>query len=108
MQNLANINKFQWKQMFNDSKGKTSLSALCGFIITVIGSGGFVSSGLTVLLMVIFKFEKDQNVLNFLNSLTMQSVGVITLGAGLVGVNRISKDKEIAEDAKHVEELETK
>lgn len=95
---VLNINKFNFLQAFNDSKGKTSLSAICGFFITVIGAGGFVSSGLTVLIMVIFKFEKDQNVLNFLNSLTMQSATVIAMGVALVGANRLSKDKEISKE----------
>lgn len=42
--NNLSINSFSFVQMFNDSRGKTSMSLVCGFIIVIVGCVGFLVS----------------------------------------------------------------
>ncbi|MCU0385518.1 MAG: hypothetical protein MUE38_05790 [Flavihumibacter sp.] len=93
------VNKINFAQMLNDSKGKTDVSLVCGFLCVVVGLGGFLCSGNLLAYMVIFETEKDANVLSFLNMLLLQSAGLVTVGLAAIGVNRVTKDKEIAPEA---------
>jgi len=96
---MININEFNWKQLFNDSKGKTSAVLLSGFLGCVISLGGFLASGNLIIVMVLFKLDKDTNIIGFLNTLVIQSLALFTLSASMLGVHRLSKDKEISEGA---------
>ncbi len=93
-----NIDKFQLPQLFNDSKGRTSPTLTAGFIACMVSLGGFLMSGNLIIVMVVFKFEKDPNVINFLQMIVMQSIGLFTLGGTMLGVHRLSKDKEITKN----------
>lgn len=96
------INRFQWKQVFNNSQGKSDAILLGGTLTVFVGLGGFSSSGLCILIMVIFHLEKDMNVINFLSNLLLQSLGLVGVGFTALGVDRVKDDKQIkAED--HVE-----
>jgi hypothetical protein len=92
-----NIDKFSVRQLFNDSKGKTSPTLTAGFVACMVALGGFLAAGNLIIVMVIFKFEKDPNVINFLNMIVMQSIGLFTLGGTMLGVHRLSKDKQVNE-----------
>lgn len=92
------IDQFNWKQMFNNSKGKTSGILLAGFLACIVSTGGFFAAGNLMIIMVIFKLEKDINVINFLNMLVMQSIVFFSLGGTLLGAHRLSKDKPVEDE----------
>ncbi len=89
-----NINQFHFKQMFNDSKGKTSMSLFLSFLIVCTGLNGIIIAGTTVVYMVIFGKENTEAV-TFMNMLVIQCIGLVTTGVALVMATRLSKDKEI-------------
>ncbi len=89
------IQKFKFPEIFNDSKGKTSPTLTAGFVACMVALGGIVSSGNAVLFMVAFKIERDPNTLGFLQMLLMQCIVLFGLGASMLGVHRLSKDKPI-------------
>lgn len=90
-----NIDKFQLPQLFNDSKGRTSPTLTAGFLGCMVALGGIIVPGNLIVAMVVFKFEKDPNVINFLQMIVMQSIGLFTLGGTMLGVHRLSKDKPV-------------
>jgi ABC-type multidrug transport system permease subunit len=92
------IDQFNWKQMFNNSKGKTSGTLVAGFIACMVSAGGFFASGNLMMIMVIFKLEKNSEVINFLNMMVMQSIVFFSLGGTLLGVHRLSKDKTVDDE----------
>jgi hypothetical protein len=97
-----NIAKFSWAEMCNNSKGKTSGSLFAGLVILLTSSFTFLWASLSVGGMLIFKFEKDINVINFFTMLVMQSIAFAAVGGSLLGIHRLSKDKpvEVEEDKK--------
>ncbi len=86
------INKFNFVQMFNNSKGKTSPMILIAFISGLIGSATFLSCAIIMFFLVGYKAKTD--VTNILNSVLMQSVGLVTLSLTALGVRRFTNDKE--------------
>lgn len=94
----TDINKFQFQQMFNDSMGKTSPTIFSGWLIIVSSCGGFISAGLSMLLMIIFKIESRPNAESFLQVLIIQSIAFATIGATLLMGHRLSPDKKIEDD----------
>ena len=96
-----NIAKFSWAEMCNNSKGKTSGSLFAGLVILLTSAFTFVWSSIAIGCMLIFKFDKDANVINFFTMLVMQSIGFAAVGASLLGIHRLSKDKPVeVEEAK--------
>ena len=68
-----NTQKFQFPEMFSDSQtGKTSVTKVGGFWLIVVGS-------VTFLYCVFFIEATDR-----LNIILIQSLGVMTLGSGLL------------------------
>lgn len=72
-----NIQEFKFPESFNDSKGKSSIALVCAFIMIVAASIIFVFSGFT-------KFPEGM----------MYATGFATLGGGLLGIRRFTKDKD--------------
>lgn len=88
-----NIQKFEFVEMFNNSKGKTSP------MLTLAFFGGVVSllvfffcAGATFFMQV---FESKTDVTNLLTNITMQSVGLFTVCMGALTTRRFTKDKDI-------------
>jgi len=92
------IQKFHLPELFNDSQGKTSPSLTAGFLACLVALGGIFMSGNTVLFMVVFKIEKDPNIIGFLQSLLTQCIALFGLGASMISIHRLSKDKIIDKD----------
>lgn len=92
---MLNINAFHFKQMFNDSKGKTSMSYVLSFLIVVTGLNGIIIAGTTIVGMVIWNKENTEAI-SFMNMLVLQCVGLVTTGVALIMTNRLTKDKEIS------------
>lgn len=89
------IQKFKLPEIFNDSKGKTSPTLTAGFIACMVALGGIVTSGNVVLAMVAFNIERDPTTIGFLQMLLMQCIALFTLGASMLGIHRLSKDKPV-------------
>lgn len=70
----TDINKFQVGQIFNDSKGKTQVGLICGCMLCVTAC------------ILPFKYPEQ----------TATAVTFATLGAGLLGLHQIAKDKELS------------
>lgn len=75
---MLDIKKFHLAEMFNDSKGKTSLGLVCGFILIITGCIGFVYGAY-------LKQSDTENI----------SLAFATLGAGLLGIRRFTNDKTV-------------
>ena len=90
---MLDINKFNFWQMFNNSKGKTSPMLLIAFFSGVIGCTVFASCAIVMYVLVVIEAKTD--VTTILNSVLMQSVAMVTLALSALGVRRFTKDKEI-------------
>jgi hypothetical protein len=90
---MMDINKFNFVQMFNNSKGKTSPMILIAFLSGLSGVSTFVACA--IIMFVLVGYEAKTVVTNILNSVLMQSVAMVTLSLGALGVRRFTKDKEI-------------
>lgn len=95
-----NIARFSWAEMCNNSKGKTSGSLFAGLVILLASTFTFVWSSIAVGLMLLLKLDKDLNVINFFTMLIMQSIAYAGVGATLLGIHRLSKDKSVVEEKK--------
>jgi hypothetical protein len=93
------IQKFKLPELFNDSNGKTSPTLTAGFIACMVSLGGIMTSGNIVLIMVLFKIERDPQTIGFLQNLLMQMIALFGLGGSMLGIHRLSKDKPINEDS---------
>lgn len=89
------INKFNFGQLFNDSNGKTDPSRFAGVIIVVVACGGFMSAGIAMIIMLVFKLESKPEIISFFEMLVLQSIAFGTIGAGLLGLHRFTKDEAI-------------
>lgn len=85
------IKQFSWKEMVNNSKGKTSISlVLCGLfgLAAVIG---FIACGVVIIVDSITEATVKTSVDGF----SMQCVAIATLVIGHLTSRRFTKDKEI-------------
>lgn len=85
-----NISRFSLAEMYNNSKGKTSLSLVCAHTLVMTGcvigiKGAFTSHGETLL----------------------QGIAYATLGAGLLGLRRFTPDKPISTEAEPLVVMKT-
>jgi hypothetical protein len=73
-----NIQQFKFSESFNDSRGKSSIGLVAAFIMIVVASLVFGYAGY-------IKYGEGM----------MYATGFATLGAGLLGIRRFTKDKDI-------------
>lgn len=90
---MVDINKFNFPQMFNNSKGKTSPMLVLGFYGGVVSVSVFLLCAMATFFMVIFEAKTD--VTQLLTNITMQAVGLFTVAGGMLVSRRFTKDKEI-------------
>lgn len=89
-----NIREFNFKEMFNNSKGKTSLAlVLCG-VFGVVSALCFLMCGVVVIVDSFNQVSAKTDI----NILSMQSVAIITLVMSYLSARRFSKDKDIEQD----------
>ena len=93
---MMDINKFNFAQMFNNSKGKTSPMILIAFLSGIIGCFTFASCAIIMYFLVVYEAKND--VTTILNSVLMQSVAMVTLSLGALATRRFTKDKEIEQN----------
>lgn len=93
---MMDINKFNFAQMFNNSKGKTSPMILIAVLSGVIGCFTFASCAIIMYFLVVYEAKND--VTTILNSVLMQSVAMVTISLGALATRRFTKDKEIEQN----------
>jgi len=72
------IEKFSFKELFNNSKGQTDAHLFAGLLMVIVAC-------VTFPYCIFAKLEIFANL----------TIGFATLGAGLLGVSRFTKDKEL-------------
>jgi hypothetical protein len=87
------ISRFSLSEAFSTSTGKTSISLICGFIVTITGCLGFATSGVLFLIMTVWTHTKDVTIINAMSTLIFQAVMVITIGTTLLGIRRFTAEK---------------
>lgn len=87
------INSFNFKQMFNNSKGKTSPMLVLAFYGGVVSVSVFAVTCIITLIMVTYGTKSD--VTNILNNTQMQAVALFTVASGMLVSRRFTSDKEI-------------
>lgn len=86
-------NKFSWPQAFaNTITGKTSISAVVGFLEAIVGLSMFI------LITIMVLFTKDVDYLSSLITLAAMSVGLVYAGAGQMYGNKVADSKEVLAD----------
>lgn len=76
------VSKFSWAEAFSNNNGKTSASAICGFVICVVGSISF-------LLGSVDKMFLSQSI-----DVITQSIAFVMIGAALLGLRKVVANKE--------------
>lgn len=79
--------------MYNNSQGKTSLALLAGHQLITCGC-----------ILAIAAISEEVHT----SDLLINSVALSTLGAGLLGIRRFTKDKSVNEEATETQEEEPK
>lgn len=77
-----NIRKFSIAEMYSNSKGKTSASLVAGHVLIATACFMGIKGAYTMHLETM-----------------LQGLGYATLGSGLLGIRRFTKDKDIPETA---------
>lgn len=90
---MMDINKFNFVQMFNDSKGKTSSSKFLAIIGGLVSLGTFSSCAFVMLVLIAHEAKTD--ITSIVNLVMMQSVALFTICMGVLTTRRFTKDKEI-------------
>ncbi len=73
-----NIAKFSWAEAFNNSKGKTAMPLICGFVMIVTGCIGTLYS-------LFVKYGEG----------LAASSALVVSGGTLLGIRRFSPDKDV-------------
>lgn len=77
-----NIHKFNVPEMFSNTQGKTSMSMCCALILVLTGC-----------------FMGVKAVIDHHGEGMLQGLGFATLGSGLLGIRRFTKDKQVDPEA---------
>jgi len=85
-QSKPNISKFSWAEMFSNDNGKTSGTAFCGIIISLVGTLCFFLGCI------------DKMWINKSIDIITQSITLVLIGASLMGLKKWVGNKP-AEDA---------
>ncbi|NBO23005.1 hypothetical protein EBU94_06680 [bacterium] len=83
------VSKFSWAEAFSNNNGKTSASAICGFVICIVGSICFLLGSVDKMF-----FSQSIDVIT-------QSIAFVMIGASLLGLRKVfaNKDKEITDSS---------
>ena len=101
------IAKFNWSEMFNNSKGKTSGSLFCGVILIISGAINIALSVLMGYLISILEIGDSKEITSFSTMVIVQSLAEISFGGALLGIHRLSKDKSVEQEGTLSSKTET-
>lgn len=101
-----NIDRFNWPQMFNNSKGKTSASLFCGTVLLLSATINISVSVIIGYTMLIMETIDTEEVTSFSTMIVVQSLAEAAFGGSLLGIHRLSKDKPVEEDKKEDQNCE--
>lgn len=90
------MNKFSIHELFNNSKGKTSVMLLSAFMGICVSLSVFATCGFVMIVLVLHESKNDVTLV--LNNVLMQSVALFTLSSGMLVTRRFTNDKEIKKD----------
>jgi hypothetical protein len=104
---MPKVSEFKWKEMFNNSQGKTSgmlfvctiacfNAAMCFSTAAVISLGASLY-GAIYSINIIEILPPDLTM--FLRDIMMQSIALFALGASGLGVRRFTTDKPVVSDS---------
>lgn len=108
---MPNVSEFKWKEMFNNSNGKTSgmlfvCTLACFNSAMTFSTSAIILFGASIY-GVVFKVHLNEllppDITGLLNNIMMQSIAMFALGASGLGVRRFTTDKPITDDSKKVE-----
>lgn len=95
---MRSIDKFNFNQLFNNSKGKTSLAlVVCAIIILF----SLISMGFAYAIIFINTYYLLQMNMAYVMSVINVCVGMITTALAVITTRRFTKDKEIEEQEKN-------
>lgn len=77
-----NISKFSWSELFSNGDGKTSGTAFCGIVISMVGSFCFLLGCL------------DKMLLSSSIDVISQSIMFVGIGSGLLGLRKFVDSKK--------------
>jgi len=108
---MPKVSEFKWKEMFNNSTGKTSGML---FVCTLACFNSAMTFSTSALILfgasiygVIFHVPLNTllppDITGLLNNIMMQSIAMFALGASGLGVRRFTNDKPITEETKTIE-----
>ena len=83
------INEINIKEMFNHLNGKTSATKTIGIIGSLVALGGFFTSGNIIVYIIAFDKVPDASIINFMQTLVLQSIALFTISVGLLAVNKV-------------------
>lgn len=96
----TDFNNFSFAQMFcNSVTGKTSLGAVCAFMVILTGLLTFT------IIVIMVLFSKDSAFIGSLITLATLSVGLVTLGGTVVFGNKVADSKEVLADINSLKPL---
>jgi hypothetical protein len=108
---MPKVSEFNWKEMFNNSNGKTSIMLfVCG--VACFNSAMTFSTSALILFGasiygVIFHVSLNTllppDITGLLNNIMMQSIAMFALGASGLGIRRFTNDKAIVDDSAKTE-----
>jgi len=88
---IGNIKKFSFAEMTSNNNGKTSVTSTSGAYIIFIGGLGFIAGCIDKMFL--------GNTVDIIN----QSIMLVTIGAGLLGVKNITGSRNQMAEAKAVQ-----
>lgn len=109
------VDKFNWAQMFNNSKGKTSGMLVICFYAGIVSVSCFALVGLITIGASVYAMIAQENfarvlptdILNFLNNIMFQSLALFGSAAAGYGARRFTKDKDTTEETTHTDDTKS-
>lgn len=84
------LHKFEWRELFNDSKGRTSPGKIAGFFACISSVLVFSIASLEA----VFSHHSNDQTNAILTTITMQAVALFTVGSTLLAIRRFTQDKD--------------
>ena len=84
------LHRFEWREIFNDSKGRTSPGKIVGFFACITSVLVFAIASLEA----VFSHPVGDQTNAILTTISMQAVALFTIGSTLLAIRRFTQDKD--------------